>query len=321
MINRLPALLCLSALLLALAGCGTENAIRSQTDLGEAQREAQIGQLAQARVWCDRAIAVSPHAVGTYLSLPTAGDPDALGIVSLYPEDQGVFSSVGDLPDSIAYLQKARAALPQDYRPLAALEQLYGDAGDAADQRATAAALAALLEQKIVRPGATHDEALMLTLSQAYFDAGNIAKGAADGQAVIRAFPTDPDVYNQLAYAWAVADSTPDLPQARTDAQKALALATRANEPDEGIAGIQDTLAWVQYRQADYADALANAQTAVSLDPREPEERYHLGMIYAALHQPVAARAELTHAADLEPGYAAAKAALAALPPAPPSSQ
>ncbi len=307
--------LSLSALLLFLSGCGTglENSLKAQNDLTEAQRQAQIGQLAQARVWCDRALAVDPRAADTYVSLPTADDPNTLGIASLGSPDNGVFSSVGDDADTIAYMTRARDALPQSVRPLQVLAQAYRMTGDVADQHTAAAALAALLEKKIVAPGSTHDETLMLSLSQAYFDAGNTAKGAADGQAVIRAFPTEPDPYNQLAYDWALADSAPDMAQARADAQKALTLATRAGSDEGEVAAIQDTLAWVQYRQGDFTDALGNAQSAVSVDPRQPEERYHLGMIYAALHQPAAARVELSHAVALEPGYADARTALAAL--------
>jgi tetratricopeptide (TPR) repeat protein len=312
----LLALMCLTVALCALTGCGTdiENTIKAQANLTEAQRNAQIGQLAQARVWSDRAIAVNPHSIDTYVVVPTTDDTDAPGIISLGTADNGVFSSIGDLPDTIAYMKKAQAALPQNILPLEVLDQVYGEMGDLTDQHTVAATLAALLEKQIARPGATRDETLMLALSEAYFDAGNPTQGTADGLAVIHAFPAQPNPYNQLAYDWALADSKPNLLQAHSDAQKALALSARDGSDPEQIGNIQDTLAWVLYRQGAFQNALPNSQSAVSADPRQPEERYHLGMIYAALKEPDAARAELTQAVNLMPGYAAAQTALAALP-------
>ena len=85
----------------------------------------------------------------------------------------------------------------------------------------------------------------------------------------------------------------------------------------------QDTLGWVQYRMGDDKDALGNIQSAVSIYPRLAEERYHLGMVYEALHQPDAARAEFTHAALLAQGYAAPRLELSRLKetaPAPPDT-
>lgn len=320
---RVSRLLCLPALLLActsltfLTGCGTnvENDFKVQTDLSQAQEQAQIGQLAQARLWSNRAIAVNPHALSTYVFVFTQDNQDGLGIASLGPADNGVFNSVGDNQDIITYMKQAMIALPQDYTPLLPLIEAYQMLGDKANQQATSTQLAARLEKRIAAPGMAHDETLMTELAQAYFDAGNPVKGAADFQAVIQAYPKDPIPYNSLAYSWAFYNIKSALPQALSDAKQSLALATQMKLSDDQIAPLQDTLGWVQYRSGDAKDALSNIQAAVSGDPREPVERYHLGMVYLALGQPNAARAELTHAIQLAPGYADAQSALTSLGP------
>ncbi|MBV9851846.1 MAG: tetratricopeptide repeat protein [Armatimonadetes bacterium] len=307
---RVRLLLALSALgLMAMTGCASQ--IRNdkvQANLTEALRVAQNGDTARARYWADQAIAVDPNALSTYVA--TTDQQDGLTVAS-------VFYAAGDLPTLRDYLKQAVAKFPNDYHAPALLSQIYGQLGDTKDQQATATALAALLEKKIVTPGAAHDKEMTLALAQAYCDAGNLAKGAADYQAVIHASPSDPDAYNGLAYAWAVADSKPDLPQARAYAQRAMMLAPKAGWPPEQLqekmSGYQDTLGWVQYRQGDYQDALDNLQAAVNADPREAEERYHLGMVYEALNQPDAARAEFTHAALLSQGYQAPRIELARL--------
>ena len=318
---RIHVLLLLSALsLTALTGCGSQvqNTLKVQTDLNEAFRQAQIGQTAQARQWADRAIAVDPSTLSTYV-ITDATQEGGLTV-------SGIFAETGDETTLRDYMKQAAAKFPNDYRPLVLLDQAYGMLGDIPNQKATATTLAALLEKRIVTPGSVNDEEKTLALAQAYCDAGNLTKGAADYQAVINAKPNDTEAYNDLAYAYAVADSTPNLPQALALAQRALALAAKLaptnlrpqEQIDLEISAYRDTLGWVQYRMGDYPNALANVQAAINVIPREAGERYHLGMIYKALHQPDAARAELTHATLLAQGYADAQRELNALnPPSP----
>ena len=306
-----------------LPGCSSQvsNALKVHDNLEQAAYYAQLDQAPQARQWADRAVAVDPNALSTYL--PTGGaDEGDLSIA-------GVFSATGDDPTLRDYMKQAAARFPDDHRPLVYLDEAYGRLGDAADQKATATALAALLEKKIAAPGNARDEDMMLALAQAYCDAGNLAKGAADYQAVITAHPADTDALNGRAYAWAVANSAPDLPQALADIQKAIALVPKqpglsSDQVEAKMNAYLDTLGWVQHRQGDDKDALTNIQAAIAITPRVAEERYHLGVVYEALHQPDAARAEFTHAALLSHGYAAAQQELSRLnqtAPAPPPAK
>ena len=295
--------------LLLLSGCGSQmqNTFKVQANLKQAEYYAQLNQTPQARQWADRAVAVDPNALSTYLST-AAGDPDE-NVTSI----ADIFEASGDEATLRDYMKQAASKFPDDYRPLKTLDDTYGLLGDIPNQRATATALAALLEKKIATPGSQHDKDLTLVLAQAYCDASNLTKCAADYNAVLNADHNDPVALNGLAYAYAVANSTPDLPQARALAQQALVSATRARAPDEFVGAVRDTLGWVQYRQNDLPDALSNIQAAVNIAPRNAEERYHLGMVYEALHQPDAARAEFTHAALLAQGYAAPQQQLSLL--------
>ena len=314
------SLLVLSAFgLTLLVGCSQQeqNTIKVQANLKQALYYAQLNQTPQARQWADRAIAVDPSALSTYV--PTAADDsddDALSIAA-------VFAASGDDPTLVTYIQQAAKQHPDAFQPLAILDGAQGRLGDVTGQRTTATTLAALLEKKMVTPSNASDKDLQMALAQAYCDAGNLVKGAADYQSVIHTFPAEVMAAdNNLAYAYAVADSKPDLPQALQLARQAIQMAIKANKSEEEIGTYQDTLGWVQYRQGIYKDAQDNIQAAVDADPRIAEERYHLGMVDEALHQPDAARAEFTHAALLSQGYKAPQIELSRLKEsAPPPAQ
>ena len=300
----------LCGLLLSLAGCGTQiqNALKVQDALSEAFRHAQVDpDDKQAREWADRAIAIAPNDPSTYLGMAAAGQASpGLSI-------EAVFHTVGDDPALADYMQQAVQKFPDDDRGDQFLIDAEGRLGRVADQKANAAKLVALLTKKLHAPGATDIEYLTLSLAQAQIDSGDLAGGIAAYQKAIPAYPADPAPPNQLAYAFAVANTR--LPEALSLAQQALKLAhAKSDTPEEVIAAYQDTLGWVQYRQGDYKDAEQNLQEAADGDPREAELRYHLGMVYIAEGKTDAARAELGHAVLLSSSYAAAQQALDSLP-------
>lgn len=310
---RLPACL-LCALLPALTGCGTkvQNALNVQATLSEALRHAQVdADDKQARVWADRAIAIAPNDPGIYLG--GLGDPNP-GASDPVLSVAAVFHLVGDEPAVADYMQQAVQNFPNDERGYLFLIDAEGRLGRDAERKANAAKLAALLTQKLHAPGTTDIENLTVALAQAQIDSGDLAGGAATYQSAIRAYPAEPTPLNNLAYAFAVANTR--LPEALTLAQQAIKLARSKSMSDEVIAGYQDTLGWVQYRQGDYKNAGQNLQEAANVDPREAELRYHLGMVYKAEGKTDAARAELGHAVLLVKGYAAAQQALDSLPKA-----
>ena len=305
-----PALLLL--LLPLLTGCGSKavTAAKVQDALMEAYQRATVGtDDKEARKFADSAVAIAPNDPVTYFG-DASSTPPQLGVAA-------VFAQVGDDPALIDYMTQAIRKFPDDERGYQILGSAQERQGRTADRRATAAREVAILAKKLQKPGATDIEDLKLSQAQAYFDAGDAATGAATYQKVIQAYPKDWNPPNNLAYAYAVTNT--HLPEALSLAQTGLALAQKgtAGQPDdvkeEDVAGVQDTLAWVQYRQGDYKDAEQDLLDAVSFDPRRPEMRFHLGSVYAAEGKTDAARAELGHAVLLAPGYAEAEAALKAL--------
>ena len=303
-----------TALASALTGCGTkvQNALKVQETLQECLRHAQVDTNdKQARSWADRAIAVAPNDRTTYF-----GDPEAnpavpqLSVVAIFGE-----GLIGDDPALADYMTQAVQKFPDDERGYQFLIEADTRLGRDADRQARAKALIPRLNAKIHKPGATsvtNLQTLTMGLAQAYWDSGDAVNGAATYQKAITAYPNFPGPLNNLAYAYAVSNT--HLPEALTFAQKAIALARKGNSSEEEIAGYQDTLGWVQYRQGHLAEAEATLQQAASALPRLPEVRYHLGMVYAAEGKIDAARAELGHAILISQGYAAAAATLESLP-------
>ncbi len=304
-----------AALLLAglLAGCGTQaqNALKVQEDLSEAQRLVQVKPTdTEARQWADRAIAVAPQNSATYFGPDAAatGSSDLPAPLSI----AAVFASTGDTPALATYMTQATQKFPSDQRGFVLLSQAQKTLGQTAAEKATAAQLVALLNKRIHTPGATNLDGLYEELAQAYFDAGDPVNGTATYTKAIQAYPTNPNLPNNLAYAYAVRGT--NLPEALALAHQAITLAQKQNASDEQIAAYQDTLGWVQYQQGDYAGAEQSLLQAVNTVPRFAEIRYHLGLVYAAQGNTDAARSELSHAVLLAQSYAAAQQALDTLP-------
>lgn len=307
-----------------LAGCSASlmNQQRAQDDLQVAMQRAQVGKIAEARKWADRAIAVSPHDISTYVYAPTSADDNRLAIADPGGE-QGVFTVIGDDADVVTYMKQAAAKFPDSPAPLQVLAQSQGRLGDIAAQRATASKLAALLERQMRMPGHALGVDLIIQLAQAYWDSGDAAKGASTYRRAISTYPNDPNTinaYNGLAYSFAVANDTAHLPEALTMAQTALKMVPKLNLSDDGkdseTGAIEDTIGWIRYRQGDFKSALVNVQKGVNANPRLAEGRYHLAMIYKALGNTDAARMELSYAVNLNPGYADALREIKNLPEA-----
>lgn len=297
-----------------LTGCAQQIQQQQVKDnLVTALAQAQVGKTLEARAWADRAISVDPNDAKTYAPHLTSRGPD-ITIAQ-------VFQAVGDDQTTVDYLKRAQAKFPNDPWILVPLSQAQARLGDTAGRKATATRLASLLEGKVHATGTVPDKTMMTLLAQAYWDAGDAAKGTETYKRLITLYPRDTEPLNGLAYAYAVANDTPHLKEALDDAKKALKLAEDKGLADEQIGAIQDTLGWVQYRMGQYNDALANLQRAASLDPREAENRYHLGMTYKALGDTDSARAELTYATLLSKGYADAGHELESLTKTPSAPQ
>ena len=326
---------CLFSVLTAactLTGCseGITNQLKVQNDLSEAVREAEIGNTKEARNWADKAIAVDPKALRTYVRIGADQEKDDfmnLGDVSI----ADVFLATVDDQTAADYMHQAIEKFPTAYEPLEVLEQIQTLTGDDAGKRATATALAALIEKKFTTPGAKTDDKMVDALAQAYWNAGDPAKGELNYRRAIGAYPGQWRAYNDLASQFADANVQPKLSEALDLANKALGMAQKEVDSDkkdapgpEEISLIQDTIGWVYYRRGDNKQALNALLDAVNGAPRQPEIRYHIAMVYLALNDPISAKAEFIHATLLNKNYVAPQQELAKLKPkdeAPPASK
>ena len=304
-------LLVLSPLPSILSGCGTQaqNAIKVQNILSEAKRHAQVDpDDKQARVWADRAVAVAPQNIDTYVGVrdPTLSE-SLLSIAA-------VFDTVGDDAAMADYMQQAALKFPDDERPLQRLDVSLSRLGRTAEMKASATKLAALSTKLLLKPNAQDIVTLTVIRAQALWDSGDIADGTTEFRKALQAYPTSSLFPNGLAYNFAEANT--NLPEALTLAQQALILAQRdiGDGKEEEVAQVQDTLGWVQHQQGDNKNAEQNLQEAAGAMPRQPEIRLHLGVIYAAQGKTDAARSEFNHALLISKDYFAAKQALATLP-------
>ena len=247
-VRRALPLALLATLLPVLAGCGTkvENARKVQDTLQEALRHAQVDpDDKQARQWADRAVAIAPNDPVTYFGDPSANA--SLSPLSVPPLSLDLIFGGAGVEDDAAladYMAQAVQKFPDDERGYQELIDADARLGRDADRQKTARALVALLTRKLNHPAPTDIETLDLALAQAYWDSGDAVNGALKGQAAVGAYPASPSPPNNLAYAYAVANT--HLPEALTLAQKAIALARSKNLSDEEIAQYQDTLGWVQ---------------------------------------------------------------------------
>jgi tetratricopeptide (TPR) repeat protein len=85
--------------------------------------------------------------------------------------------------------------------------------------------------------------------------------------------PDNPDFLNFIGYSWA--DENRNLDQALDYIKRAIAV-----KPDNGF--IRDSLGWVYYRLGDFIRAVAELETAVSMEPDDPQIAAHLGDAYVA---------------------------------------
>jgi tetratricopeptide (TPR) repeat protein len=106
-------------------------------------------------------------------------------------------------------------------------------------------------------------------------------------------FPDDPDLMNELAYAWA--DRGDHLPEA-------LALSRHATEiaPDNGA--FEDTCGWVYFKMGEVNDALPYLQRAAVMTNNDPVVLQHVGDAYLQLGRRREAIATWRHALEKDSG-------------------
>jgi tetratricopeptide (TPR) repeat protein len=127
-------------------------------------------------------------------------------------------------------------------------------------------------------------------LGNLYVRRGDLKSAGKYFQAALNENPHDPVAANNLAWVYASEGENLDM---------ALSLATQAKQIAPDLDGINDTLAWIQYKKGNYHVSVSLADEAVKARPEKADYRYHLGMALKGAGEPVRAKAELQKALQL----------------------
>ena len=96
------------------------------------------------------------------------------------------------------------------------------------------------------------------------------------------------------------------LVEEKQDLDRALNLARRAAAALPDDPQISDTIGWIYYQKQLPSLAIAPFERAVSIDPKNPEFQYHLGMAYAATGNNAKARTHLQNALAIDAKFSGA---------------
>jgi tetratricopeptide (TPR) repeat protein len=136
------------------------------------------------------------------------------------------------------------------------------------------------------------DIMILLNRGRAYRASGDLARGMADYDEAIRIDPLNADVYNSRCWARALDNIELDL--ARRDCDEAL----RLMGPD---AAILDSRGLVSLKQRRFADAFADFDMAVRLQPGIGRYRYGRGVALLRLGERAKGEADIAEAIRREP--------------------
>lgn len=200
-----------------------------------------------------------------------------------------VLARTGKTAEARAAFEKAIAADPQSPRPLVGLATLEAAAGNASR--------AVELLDRAAPLGAPNDPARYLA-AQLLIAQGKTADAEARLREVIEKSPTNNAARNDLA--WLLASRGADLDTALSLAEQA----RRAN----ATADVIDTLGFVKLKRGEATDAVPLFEEALTLRPKDPTIRYHLGLALLQAGDRERARDELRRAIENGP-FADAEAA------------
>jgi len=308
------------ALLLQGDTDAAEKEVRSlmEADDPSGLAEFQLGRVMQAKQSADEAIAAYKQALEK--------NPDSLqalqSLTAALVED-------GRSDEAIAYLTEHIEKRPDHAAPRLLLGAVYARGGD---REAAAAQYEKIIE---IQPNANRAYASLAAL---YPD--EPGKRVTIYQRGVKANPTDATLGFLLAseyerarqYEKAVTiyesllenDASNNIAannlaalllDQRTDAasfQRALELSKRFADSKEPA--LVDTLGWAHYRAGDYSTAVRYLEIATAAASQVAQLRYHLGMAYLKVQDPIQARQELEKALELAtadfPGIEEARATL-----------
>jgi len=136
------------------------------------------------------------------------------------------------------------------------------------------------------------DVRLQVSLGGIYERVGNWQEAQSTYQKVLGLDSENPQASNNLAYLLLEHGGSPNV---------ALTLAQTARRGLPKLPNAADTLGWAYYHNGGYSVAVPLFEDAVKATPNNQTYRYHLGLTYQKLNDPVKAKAELEKVISLNP--------------------
>jgi len=163
---------------------------------------------------------------------------------------------------------------------------------------------AAIATYKRAIPLAPTNAQLVVALGSLYEAKGDWQQAQTIYKQALSIQGDNPVAANNLAYLMLEHGGDPNV---------ALSLAQTARRGMNDSPNSADTLAWAYFHTGAYSVAESLLEDAVKKVPVNPTYRYHLGMVYQKLNDPVHARASFEGAIKAKPDSPAAEAARKAL--------
>lgn len=194
------------------------------------------------------------------------------------------------------HLDKYTAEFKDDPLALYSAMLVYSRKGYQKEQIQTATQLLNLLDKQQDKRGTDKNMfAEMYSTVALYMDKADKPLLAQRGyEQALKMLPEDPMFHNNLAYYYAEQNIKLE------EAYRLVDIAIRAKPGDPSIL---DTLGWVLYKQTKYAEAEHYLKQAVELQPNQPDLRYHLAAVYAAVNKKNEALIEVKKALALAPDH------------------
>jgi Flp pilus assembly protein TadD len=195
------------------------------------------------------------------------------------------WNDIGDKAKALEVARAAATAAPNDRDAQLALADLLR-AGSQWNESV------AVLDQVVARESASPDWRVLYLRAVALEQAKRWPEAERDLQGALKINPNEPELLNFLGYSWI--DRNEHLAEALGMVQKAVAA-----RPTSGA--MLDSLGWAYYRLGDYKNAVEKLETAVEMEPGDPDVNGHLGDAYWRIGRKTEAQFQWQRVLSLEP--------------------
>jgi tetratricopeptide (TPR) repeat protein len=196
---------------------------------------------------------------------------------------------LGRTEKAVASLEKGRAMHPQNTRVLFSLALAYSAAKRPLDAYETLAEIKSMTDENLSQKLSME---FYITFGAAADRVGRSLVAEEAFEECVGLYPDSDQALNYLAYLWA---------ESNQNLEQAMAYVIRALETQPKSPAYIDTLAWIHYRNGDYAAARDELKKALEVMPDDPIINEHMGDVYDALDAPEEARHYWTQSVMQDP--------------------